>query len=115
MFQQLLAIIIILFFIGRLFWQRRRSDVGGMEFYFWMIFWILALVSVAFIKKIDMFVAGLGFSASGIDVLFYLAVMLLFYFVLRIRIKLEGIERNLTVLVREDAIGRGDVRKKMPR
>ena len=103
MIQQILAIIIILFFLSRLFWQKKRQELGKAEFTFWLIFWLCGLGAIIFIKKIDLLLVDLGFSARGIDVLFYMAVIVLFYFVLRVRIRLERIEKNITVLTRQNA------------
>jgi len=101
MFQQVLALLIIAFFLFRLFWQKKKKQINYNEFIFWLIFWLLAGLAIIFLKKIDLFVAGLGFSGSGIDVLFYLGVVVLFYLIFRLRIKIEKIERNITKIVRE--------------
>lgn len=104
MFQQILALIIILFFLSRLFWQKRQKRITGGEFIFWMIFWLFALMAIVFIKKIDALVASLGFSGTGIEILFYLAVIVLFYLVFKLRLSIEKMEKNLTKLVRKNAL-----------
>ena len=71
---------------------------------FWLVFWLLAAFAIVFIKKLDAFVAGLGFSGSGIEVLLYLGVVLLFYFIFRLRLRLEKIEGNITKIVRKLAL-----------
>ncbi|MCK4540160.1 DUF2304 family protein [Candidatus Parcubacteria bacterium] len=104
MFQQIIALLIILFFLVRLFWQRKNKQVSRTEFFFWLIFWFLVALVIIFIKKIDILVAGLGFSATGIDVLLYLSVAALFYLIFRLRLKLEKIDREITKIVREIAV-----------
>jgi len=101
MIQQILAALIIFFFMGRLIRQKKQKKISGGEFSFWFIFWSSVLLATIFLKSIDSLVANLGFSASGIDVLIYLAVAVLFYFVFRLRIKQEKIERDITKIVRE--------------
>ncbi|MCX6795995.1 MAG: DUF2304 family protein [Candidatus Falkowbacteria bacterium] len=101
MLQQLLAIIIILFFLGRLFWQKKKNEISLVEFIFWLLFWLFAIFAIIFIRAIDKFVANLGFSSSGISVLFYLGTIILFYLILRLRLRLEKIEHSLTKIVRE--------------
>jgi hypothetical protein len=101
MFQQAIAIIIIVFLLIRLFVQKRRGLVPGGEFALWLIFWLLALAVILSIKWIDRVVAGLGFSGSGIEVLLYLGVVVLFYAIFRLRLKMEKIEKNITTIVRE--------------
>ncbi len=40
----------------------------------------------------------------GIEVLLYLGIAVLFYFIFRLRLKLEKIEKNITKIIREMAI-----------
>ena len=102
--QQFIAIAIVLFFIFRLSIQKRKNSIGRTEFYLWLFFWLISASGILFIKKIDNFVAYLGFSSSGIDVLLYLAIAVLFYLLFRIRIKMEKIEKDITTLVRKISI-----------
>ncbi|MEA1963307.1 MAG: DUF2304 family protein [Patescibacteria group bacterium] len=104
MFQQIIALLMIIFFLTKLFLQRKNKQVGRMEFFFWLVFWFLSALVIIFIKKIDILVASLGFSAAGIDVLLYLSVAALFYLIFRLRVKLENIDREITKIVREIAI-----------
>lgn len=101
MIQQLLAILIILFLLFKLIWQKRNKQIFVNEFIFWLLFWIIALLAVVFIKKIDNIVANLGFSGSGIDVLLYISIVVLFYWVFSMRLKLEKMDRNITKIIRE--------------
>jgi len=101
MLQQELALLIIIFFLFRLFWQKKKKQINFNEFIFWLAFWFLAGAAIIFIKKIDQFVANLGFSGSGIDILLYLGVAVLFYLIFRLRLKIEKIEKSITKIVRE--------------
>ncbi len=104
MLQQIVALIIIVFFLARLFWQKKKNLIGYNEFYFWLVFWGLSALAVVFLKYIDIAVAKLGFSGSGIEILLYIAVIALFYFIFKLRMKLEKIERDMTKVVREISI-----------
>ncbi len=112
MLQQTIALIIIIFFVLRIIYQRQKEKISTQEFIFWFIFWIIAGLAIGFIKQIDNFVARLGFSGKGIDILIYLAVAILFYFVFRLRIKIEKMERNITKIIREIAINSDKLNKK---
>lgn len=96
MTQSLVAAIIILFFIAKLYWQKRKSAVSTGEFIFWLVFWLASLVLVLFLKQLDQLVASFGFSVSAIQVAVYLAIAVLFYFIFRVRLKLEKMEENLS-------------------
>jgi len=101
MLQQIIAIIIILFFISRLIAQKRKKIISRNEFSLWLVFWIIAAAAIIFIKDIDHFVAWLGFSGAGINFVIYLAVLALFYLVFRLRLDLAKMDQNLTEIVRQ--------------
>jgi len=96
MLQLFLAVLLIVFFIAKLGWQKYKKTISGSEFIFWLFFWLVTLVLILFLKQLDQFVASLGFSVSAIQVAVYLAVAVLFYFIFRVRLKLEKIEENLS-------------------
>lgn len=104
MLQQIIGLIIIAFFLARLFWQKQKKQIAPAEFMFWFVFWLLAAAAIICLKWIDRMVAGLGFTGSGIDVLIYIGVAVLFYLIFRARLKLEKIERDITKIVREIAL-----------
>lgn len=104
MLQQIIALIIIAFFLSRLFWQKQKNQIRVNEFIFWLIFWILAAGAIIILKWIDKFVANLGFSGSGIDILIYISVVILFYLIFKLRLKMEKMEKNITKIVRNIAL-----------
>jgi small membrane protein len=104
MSQQIIALIVIVLFIVRLFWQKKKEQIALAELIFWLSFWLLAGIAIIFIKDIDRLLIDFGFSSSGINLLFYLAVVLLFYLVFKLRIRSERIERDLTKIIRELAL-----------
>lgn len=106
MFQQIIALIIICFFLARLLWQKQKKQIGGGEFLFWLSFWIVAAAAIAGIKWIDKLLAQLGFSGSGIEVLFYLAVIILFYLIFKIRLRQEKQEKEITKITRKIALNK---------
>jgi hypothetical protein len=100
MIQQIIALIIIALMLARLYWQKQKNYIGANEFLFWLIFWLLAALLIIGLKFIDRLVADLGFSGSGIEVLLYLSVAILFYFIFRLRLKMEKIEKDITKIVK---------------
>jgi hypothetical protein len=101
MFQQLVAIIIIIFFLTKLIMQKRANKVSNAEFSIWLFFWTIAIIAIIFIKSIDAFLLKIGFSGTGIEVLLYIAVLILFYYLINLRIRFEKMERNITKIVKE--------------
>lgn len=104
MLQQTLAIIIILFFISRLFQQKKKKQIAGNEFILWLSFWALGAVAVIFLKQLDSLVENLGFSSSAINYLLYLAILVLFYLIFKLRLKISKLDKDLTDLVRHLSI-----------
>lgn len=104
MFQQIIALIIIAWFLARLYWQKQKNLISLNEFVFWLIFWLLAALLIICLKFIDKLVAYLGFSGTGIEVLLYLGMAALFYFIFRLRLKLEKIEKDITAIVKNIAL-----------
>ena len=104
MLQQLIALIIILIFVFRLFILKKKNKVSANEFIFWLVFWLLAASGIAFIKDLDKLASSLGFSASGIQIILYAAVAVLFYMNFRLRLKIEKMDKDITAVVRKMAI-----------
>lgn len=102
--QQIIALLIILFFIGRLASQKNKKEINHKEFGLWLAFWLAAAIGIIFIKDLDRLLRQLGFSLSGINFLIYLAVLGLFYLVFRLRLHLAKLDRNITELARQIAL-----------
>lgn len=99
-FQQFLALIIIAFFITRLIKQRNKQQVNTSEFWLWLSFWLFSGVAIIFLKQLDQLASALGFTASGINLLFYGAILVLFYFIFKLRLRLAKLDKDITDLNR---------------
>lgn len=108
MLQQIFAVILILFFILRLFSAKSKGAMSSAEFNLWLVFWLFSIAVVISIKKIDALVAFIGFSSSGINVMLYFAIISLFYLLFRIRLKIEKMDKDITKLVREISLNKTD-------
>lgn len=104
MFQQIIALIIIFFFLAKIIWQKKQNKITFSEFIFWLSFWILAGIAILSLKWIDKIVHALGFSASGIDILLYLSIVVLFYIIFKLRLKIERLDRDITKITRAVAL-----------
>jgi len=98
MLQQLLALIVIIFFLFRLFKQKEKNEITGNEFFLWLAFWIIAAAAIIFIKQIDSLIKALGFSGAAINILVYLVVLALIYQVFRLRLVIAKMEKNISEL-----------------
>lgn len=101
MIQQIIAILILLFFVFKLGLEWKKKSITINEFVFWIFFWVIAFLIIVFIKPIDKLVINLGFSSSGINLVFYIAVLLLFYLIFRMRLRMVKMEKDITELSRK--------------
>ncbi len=104
MLQESIGLAVVLFFIVRLGWQFYKDLISKTQVIFWSGFWFLAGLLIVFIHSIDAFVAKLGFSSTGIQLLFYVAVALLFYWIFRLRLTIDLMSREITSLTRSIAL-----------
>lgn len=104
MIQQIIALLILIFFVSRLAIQWRKKTVSSNEAIFWLFFWLIASLLIIFIRPIDRLVIRLGFSSSGINLIFYLAVLFLFHLIFKLRLKIVKLEKNITDLSRQLAL-----------
>ena len=99
--------IIVFIFIG-FAWSRaviqfrsRRISVG--EFLFWTLVWGGFNVLVFFPGLLSSIAELIGIG-RGVDVIIYSSIVMIFYLIFRIYIKLEETQREITELVRKIAI-----------
>ncbi|MCX6792978.1 MAG: DUF2304 domain-containing protein [Candidatus Falkowbacteria bacterium] len=104
MFQELLALAVVLFFLVRLGWQFYKDQIPKNQFIFWLVFWFVTGLLVLFIKTIDQLAARFGFSSSGIQLLLYVAVAIIFYFIFRLRLKVASLEKDITKITQAVAL-----------
>ena len=81
----------------------RSGDFHAVEAVFWTTLWV-AVGVLSVIPQTLSFVAGLVGVGRGVDLLTYLAIIILFYAVFRLYDKTERLKSELTTVVREQAI-----------
>jgi hypothetical protein len=104
MIQQLIALVVVLAILARLGWQFYKEQIPKSQFILWIVFWFIAGLSVIFIKSIDQLANHLGFSSSGIQLLLYLAILIILYFIFSFRLKIARLEKDITTLTRHLAL-----------
>lgn len=97
---QILIIVFALFAITRTVLQFRRGTLQLMWLLFWFLFWIGAAVVAALPQTADMAarIVGVG---RGADVVIYASLLVLFYLIFRLYVKIEQVEGEITQLVRK--------------
>ncbi len=96
---QFVLLILVALSIGRLWQKYLGRDISVVEFIGWLLFWLLTAVVVAF-PDLASYVASMVGVGRGSDLVLYIGLVLAFYLIFRIYVRLEKYDRNLTVVVR---------------
>jgi len=102
---QIIAVLFALFAFSKVIIRFREAKITGREFIFWSIIWF-GIIIVAALPWTTTIAARLIGISRGIDVVVYLSIIALFYLIFRMYVKMEHVEREITRLVREEAIKR---------
>lgn len=102
----IIQIVLILFFVFALFKTVLRfkvREISLSQFIFWIIFWICAGI-VVYRPNLTATLAKFLGVGRGVDAILYLAIAGLFFIIFRIWVRLDKMEKNITRLVRQDAL-----------
>jgi len=100
---QIILIVFALFAISRAFLRMRENKITKVEFLFWCVVW-LAVIVISLIPSISATISNLFGIARGVDLLVYVSIIVIFYLIFRIYVKIESIEQDFTRLIREIAV-----------
>lgn len=103
---QIILILFILFAITRVVKRYRENILSVFETIMWVLFWVGVGGTVAY-PQLTQIVAEFVGVGRGVDLVLYISIVILFYGVFKILVRLDTVERNITKLVREDAIRNG--------
>lgn len=103
MFIQILITLFALFALSRVLGKFKKQTLKKSEFGLWFVFWILVAVLVWLPGSLTKMANFLGIG-RGADLIFYVSLLIIFYLIFRIYLKLEKIEKNITKIVRKNAL-----------
>ena len=107
---QILVVAFALFAISRVILRFRDRKVSATSLILWSILWIGAIIVVLLPGTSFFFASILGIQ-RGADFVVYVSIIVLFYLMFRLYVKIDNVEKNVTKLVREIAIRRERKRK----
>ncbi len=97
---------LILFFVFALFkvaFRFKDREISFFNALAWVGFWLAATI-VIWRPGLAVWLAKFLGVGRGVDAVIYLAMAGIFFLVFRLWVRLEKIEKNLTLLVRQDAL-----------
>lgn len=111
---QILIIIFAAFVITRILLRLKDNKLTIGEFLLWIFLWGAVLL-VAFVPSVSSLLARVLGIGRGVDLLIYLALLILFYMMFRMIIKLESVQQEITSIVRQVALERGLNKSQKPK
>lgn len=108
---QILFSFFALFAIVNVLKKKKEGLLGPKGLIFWLTFWILAIILVFYPNSTTTIANYFGIG-RGSDLLMYVSLVVIFYVLFRLNVKLESIGRSLTKIIRQDALKNVDKDKK---
>src|SRR3989344_1683338 len=100
---QVVGIVIALFSLLIVLIRFRKKQISLREFSLWGIFWIILSVFIVFPELMSRLARLVGVT-RGVDAIVYFALILLFYLMFKINVRMEKMEQDITKIVKEEAL-----------
>lgn len=99
---QILLSLFIIFALIKVIGRWRAKEISLMALIFWCLFWLIVLV-VVWQPRLSTELANRLGVGRGTDLIMYVSVAALFYFIFRFTVRIEKMEKNITKIVKEMA------------
>ncbi len=107
---QIILLVLIVLAILYFYLRYKTRSIGFRPFLMMLAFWIIAGVLVALPESTSRVAEILGVG-RGVDVVFYFSLVLVFYLIFRIIVRIEKIEQNITKIVSKLALKKNNQEK----
>ena len=98
--QILVTIGVILMVLPNIYASYKKNNLTNIGTILWSLFWITGLIVIWFPEIIEIIGHFFGVARS-IDALVYISIILLIYLILKQKIKINEIEKEITILTRK--------------
>lgn len=102
-YTQLLISIFIVFTISRAVLRFREGKISYFALLGWTFLWLLTVL-IVWKPDVTTHIAKILGIGRGADLILYGSIVLLFYLIFRVYVKIEDIERQITQLARKIAL-----------
>ncbi len=96
---QIFILVFVVFVWWRLYRRWQKDELNIHEFIEWFLFWLVVAV-LAILPDTTSYLANLLGVGRGVDLIIYLALLVIFYLLFKIFVKLKKDERDITKIVR---------------
>lgn len=100
---QILFILFSVFALVSVIKKGEQGVLGRKGIAFWVLFWLVADVAVLWPDSTSILAHALGIG-RGTDLIVYISVAVMFYVLFRLHVKIEEIGRDVTRVVRKEAL-----------
>lgn len=100
---QLLLVLFAIFAIFNVIRRQKEGLLGPKGGIFWVLFWLGVALVVIWPVSVQRLADHIGIG-RGADLVIYISLAGIFFILFRLNIKLEGLRRDLTEVVREEAL-----------
>ena len=100
---QIVLICFAVFAASRVLLRYRRGGMKGLNLFLWLLFWTGVVVVAVQPDTTSWLATWLGVG-RGVDIAMYLSILMLFYLLFRSFTKIEDLDRQLTRVVRANAL-----------
>jgi len=100
---QIFLLLFVAFAILKTAGRYKKKEITFGQVIFWCLVW-LAIAGAAIFPQWTVFVANKFGVGRGTDFVLYISVALLLYIVFRQTVKIQKIDREITKIVRKDAL-----------
>ena len=103
---QIIVVVFAVFAISRAIIRFKDKKISPLSMVFWSVLWIAAII-VILLPGTSFFFANLLGIQRGADFVVYISIIVIFYLLFRLYVKIDTVEKNVTKLVREVAVKKG--------
>ncbi len=100
---QIILSVVILFILFKTWHSYKTKQISKSFSFLWVLIWVIGLF-VIFYPGLLSKVANLLNIGRGVDFALYVSIILLFYLVYKVNLKIEKLNRDLTKVVRKNSI-----------
>ncbi len=100
---QVILVLFVIVIISRLVVRFKNEDINLINFLVWLLLWLAVIGVVIFPESINFLARVLGIG-RGVDVAIYFALILIFYFIFYLTVRIRSLENKITKLARKIAL-----------
>ena len=96
------TVLFIIYASSRVFLKFKEKSISREAIFFWLLIWAAILVFV-FHPDLSNIIARFLGMGRGIDSVFFLSIVALFYLIFRLYVKIEQVDKDITTLAKNTA------------